>query len=413
MDSQPFPGMALRIRETWSRRDHRRRTWEHDRAGVFAVTVPLYILDARRTPIGALRGSLAALAPEDLAAAALRPLVPVAQAELSPGEQPFAVIGTAMARGNVARHAALAAGLDVSAPAWTVNAQCTSGLAAVRVAAERLAAGGGRLALAGGTESCSQADVATGAVASDPRVRVSHAPPSLGDPAMGPAADATAAHLGIPREDQDDWALESYERTWAVRRDGRLAGSIAPVDAGESPITKDDLPKRRPDPDRLRRYPPAFGALGTVTAGNAAPLADGAAAVLLAAGALHVLHPLARIRGRGTAGGDPRYPALAVVPAVERALEAAGLHARQVDRWEVNEAFAVKLVALVRQLRLDPARVNVNGGAVAFGHPFGASGAICLVHLVHELRRSGGRYGVAAIAGAGGLGEAMVIERLD
>jgi acetyl-CoA C-acetyltransferase len=292
--------------------------------------------------------------------------------------------------------------------ACTVNAQCTSGLTAVRLACEAIAAGAAEVVLAGGFESTSRADVDLGGRpgAFAGATRVAHAPPPFADPDMGPAADAVAERLGISREAQDEVALASYGR--AVR--ARQSGLLAPLVVAVGGTTEDDLPRRLPSPDRLRRYPPAFRDSGMVTVGNAAPFADGAAVLVLASqpGA----GPCFRIRATASAATDPSLPALAVVPAVEAALATAGLDAGSVDRWEVNEAFAVKVVALVRHFGVPLDRVNPNGGAIATGHPFGASGAIILLHLQHELRRSGGRYGVAAIAGAGGLGEAVVLERV-
>ncbi|MCC7365048.1 MAG: thiolase family protein [Dehalococcoidia bacterium] len=364
----------------------------------------VFITGGRRTPIGAYRGCLAGLSAGDLAGAALRPLAAGFE-----GEDPAVVLGSAVGRGNLGRYAALAAGLPPSTPAWTVNAQCTSGLTAVRLAAEHLVATGRRYAFAGGAESCSQADVMLGARTSAGAERVAHAPAPFGDPDMGPAADTTAAHLGISREEQDDWARTSYQRAAAEREAGRFAALIALVDVEGVPVTADELPTRLPAAGRLRRYPPAFGPGGRVTAGNAAPFADAAAILALSTRPAGV--PLARVVAWGTAAADPAMPALAVIPAVERALAATGLSAAEIDRWEINEAFAVKVVAAARHFDIDPARLDVNGGAIACGHPFGASGAIILLHLVDELRRSGRRYGVAAIAGAGGLGEAVVVER--
>jgi acetyl-CoA acetyltransferase family protein len=177
---------------------------------------------------------------------------------------------------------------------------------------------------------------------------------------------------------------------------------------------RDESPRREPPPEHLSRYQAAFAPAGTVTVGNAAAVGDGAAAALVssktAAGA--PWQPLARIVSATGVAADPGEPALAVLPAVETALERAGLDARAVGRWEINEAFAVKVLACIREFGLETARVNVNGGAIAYGHPFAASGAILLVHLAAELARSGERYGLAAIAGAGGIGEAVIVERL-
>ena len=367
----------------------------------------VYILGGRRTPIGALGGSLASVAPGALAGSALRSAVDAIGGLRA--QPPVVVLGSAIGRGNIARYAALDAGLAGSTPAWTVNAQCTSGLSAIRLAAEHLRTTSHTLAFAGGVESCSQADILLGARTHEQRQRVAHAPAASGDPDMGPAADATAAFLGISRADQDDCAIRSYERAWRSRAAARFALVLSPVATGASLVTADDLPRRLPALDRLRRYPPAFGREGTVTVGNAAPFADAAAVLALGTSGDHL--PIARILGCAVAAGDPNYPALAVVPAVEQALTGAGLSVADIGCWEVNEAFAVKVVAIARHLAIDPGRLNVNGGAIAFGHPFGASGAITLLHLVHELHRSRSRFGVAAIAGAGGLGEAMVIER--
>ncbi len=379
----------------------------------------VYLALPLRTPIGREGGAARDLDAHELAAAVLR-----AQAAAIGDAVPVrrVVLANVCTGGNVARAAALDAELPDSTPALTVNSQCTGGLTAVRLAVEAALAGGDSLVLAGGAESVSRSIIDLGGDAprrggggrSLPRIR--HAPDRFGDPPMGPAADALAAKLGIDRAAQDEYAHESYERAVRARTAGFFDGVVVPVAlAGGGVFERDETPRRIPPIDHLRRYPAAFGSAGTVTAGNAAAIGDGAAAVavgpetaMAAAGAA----PLARVLAVQAAAGDPSLPALAVIPAIEGALKAAGLAATEIDRWEINEAFAVKVVACIRHFGLDRGQVNVNGGAIAFGHPFAASGAILLVHLLEELRRSGARYGLAAIAGAGGLGEAMVVELL-
>jgi acetyl-CoA C-acetyltransferase len=321
------------------------------------------------------------------------------------------VLATIAAQGNVARVAALAAGVPATVPGTTINEQCSGGLAAIRLAVESVAAGSARLVLAGGTESVSQSTVLLEGRAArrsgcGARPRTSHAPPGWPDPEMGPAADEAATLLHISREVQDDYAARSYARA-AIAGQHVFPALIAPV-AG---LDRDEMPRACPDVRRLARYPAAFGAGGTVTAGNAAALGDGAALVAVGHEPT-VPGPSARVIGFASAAGDPAQPALAVVPAIEGALAEAGLEAGDIGRWEINEAFAVKVVACIRRFGLDAGRINVNGGAIAFGHPFSASGAILVVHLLAELARSEARYGVAAIAGAGGVGEAMVFETM-
>jgi acetyl-CoA C-acetyltransferase len=375
-----------------------------------------YLVSACRTPIGRERGVLGAVEPHELAAAALRG----ALVSLTEGaDVDRVVLANATNGGNAARVAALAAGLP-DVPALTVNSQCTGGLTAIRLGAETVAAGAADLVLAGGVESASHAVVrlegraARRGSAARALGRVRHAPAGFADPEMGPAADVAAVRLGIDRRSQDAYALASYERTVRARAAGFFQGVTAPVHVGDGrAIDEDEAPRRVPASERLRRYPPAFQPGGTVTVGNCAAAGDGAAAALIGsmAAVQAGLRPLARIVAAGAAAGDPAVPAAAVIPAIERTLAAAGVAPHDIDRWEINEAFAVKVIAAMRHFGLDHTRVNVNGGAIAYGHPFSASGAILIPHLVAELRAGGGRYGLAAIAGAGGLGEAMLLER--
>lgn len=327
------------------------------------------------------------------------------------GEVDRVVLANVASPGNIARLATLGAGLAPSVPATTINEQCSGGLAAIRLAAEALWSGAAAAVIAGGTESVSQStvrlegDPARRAPTSTAR-RTAHAPPGFDDPEMGLAADAVAAELHISRNRQDEFAALSYARAVSAATSGFFESLIEPI--GEPPVARDDSPRRAIARDRLTRYPAAFGPNGTVTAGNAAAVGDGAATVLVSgrpSGAA-----CARIVASAVAAADPGLPALAVVPAIEAVLARAGLPAGAIERWEINEAFAVKVVACIDHFGLDVGRVNPNGGAIAFGHPFSASGAVLVVHLVEELRRSKSRLGVAAIAGAGGLAEAMVFE---
>ena len=333
------------------------------------------------------------------------------------------ILANATNAGNVARAAALAAGLGAETPASTVNNQCSGGLTALRMAAESIWAERADLVLAGGVESVSHTVVrlegraSRRSAAEAPLPRVPHGPPGWPNPEMGPSADATAALLGIDREAQDAFAQRSYARAAAARAAGLLDGCRVAIPLPGGAVADDELATRpAPTLERLRRYPPAFGAGGTVTVGNCAAAADGAAVALLgsqqgldAAG----LQPLTRVLVAVPAAGDPDLPALAVIPAIERALREARLEPGDIDLWEINEAFAVKVVAAMRHFDIDLERMNVLGGAIAFGHPFAASGAILLAHLLVALEAQGAHRGLLAIAGAGGVAEAMIVERDD
>ncbi|MEX2598637.1 MAG: thiolase family protein [Dehalococcoidia bacterium] len=370
-----------------------------------------------RTPAGKQHGMFASLEPYELMAAVLRRQLNALQG-IAGVDRVLAANATNLV-GNVARVSSLAAGLPVTIPAMTVNAQCSSGLAAVRAAFEAVAAGACDLVLAGGVESATHAAVQLGAQGSrrgeraGSAPRISHAPAPFSDPEMGPAADNLAARLGIGREALDSYAYESYRRHDAAKARGFFAPlSIPNLTSGSQASPHDEMPRSVPVWEHLVRYPSAFTEGGATTAGNCAAAADGAAGVaigreqaLAAAGE----GPMARVLGAVTVAGDPAFPAFAAVHAVERLLRQTEVSVGAIDRWEINEAFAAKVVAVMRHFGLAHERVNVNGGAIAYGHPFAASGVMLLVHLIAELHASGSRYGVAAIAGAGGIGEAMLI----
>ncbi|MBK9714901.1 MAG: acetyl-CoA C-acyltransferase [Kouleothrix sp.] len=406
------------------------------------------ITHALRTPIGRYGGALAGVRPDDLAAAAIRALVE--RSAIDPREIEDVILGCANQAGednrNVARMAALLAGLPVEVAGQTVNRLCGSGLQAVASAAHAILAGEGEVFVAGGVESMSRAPlVMAKPEAAWPRGNVTMYDTTLGwrftNPAlaeahrpysMGETAENVAERYGVSRADQDAFALESQRRYAAAAAAGRFADEIVPVTLpparkGQPPqvVASDEHPRPETSAEGLARLRPAFGGRererpagcppsdGSVTAGNASGINDGAAALLVmsdARAAALGLRPLARVVATAVAGLDPAFMGMGPVPATRKALARAGLGVREIDLVEINEAFAAQSLACVRELELDPARVNVNGGAIALGHPLGASGARLLTTLAHELRRRGRRYGLATMCIGVGQGIAMVIE---
>lgn len=378
------------------------------------MTLALAILAAKRTPVGKARGQFRHVPPEWLAAAAIRGAL--AQAGLEPGAVDEVVLGNAVGAGNLARLAALEAGLPLRVPGVTVDRQCAGGLEAVRLAMALIRGGLCGLCVAGGVESASQEPLRL-APDGRPLQRARFSPEHVGDPDMGPAAEELAARYGVDREAQDLWAHRSHARLREAADRGLLAEEIAPVEAPAGgararPIARDELPRRPPDLALLRRLKPAFRTDGTVTAGNASRRHDGAA-VLVLAGSPHGrgARPLGRLRDVVVTAGDPNLPGEAMILAVRELLRRWSLRAEQVDLYELNEPFAAVVLACIRALDLDPERVNVWGGALALGHPYAASGAILLVRLLYGLHRRGGRLGVAALPSAGGIGAAALVER--
>ncbi|WNV76891.1 thiolase family protein [Geodermatophilus sp. DSM 44513] len=370
------------------------------------------LVAARRTPIGTAGRSLAALTAAGLAA----PVVAALAGELRQQGVPDVtevVLGNCTGPGgDVARVAALQAGLPVTVPGLTVDRQCGSGLAAVVLAVSVLRGEPGAV-LAGGVESASTAPWRfwPPAPGGEPAryERAPFAPAALGDPDMGPAADLLAADLGITREDQDAYAARSHARAAANQAAGGFDAEVVPV-AG---VTRDERPRPGLTTQRLARLRPAFRPDGTVTAGNACGVNDGAALVAVVDAATHrrLGVPGLRVLATATAGVDPNRPGLGIVPATRLALDRAGLTLDDVDVVEFTEAFAGQVLACCRELGLDPARVCPEGGALALGHPWGASGAVLAVRLFAQLvHRPGGRYGLAAVAVGGGQGVAVVVE---
>jgi len=386
-----------------------------------------YLVGAARTPIGGFGGALASLSAPELGAAALR--AAIERAGVSPATVEQVIMGNVIAAGlgqAPARQAGIGAGLPPAHGALTVNKVCGSGLMAVMLAAQAIRLGEAQVIAAGGMESMSRApyllpQARQGQRLGHGRVVDAMILDGLWDPYhdfhMGSAAERTARALAIGREAQDRFAAESYRRAQASIAEGRFRAEIVPVTAtgrrGPATVDTDEEPSRI-DFDRLPGLRPAFEAGGTITAANASTIADGAAALVVAseeAVRRHGLAPRARIIASAVAGRAPEDFPVAPIDAVRKVLAAAQLTAADVDLFEVNEAFAVVVLAAIGALGLDPARVNVNGGAIALGHPIGASGARVLVTLLHALEQRGLRRGLATLCLGGGEAVAMVIER--
>ena len=379
-----------------------------------------------RTPIGRYGGALAGVRPDDLAALAIREAVD--RAGVAPEEIEDVYFGAANQAGednrNVARMAALLAGLPDSVAGVTVNRLCASGLAAVSSACHAVVAGDGELFVAGGVESMSRAPLVTAKPdAAFPRGDRTMYDTTLGwrfvnprlaerfpPESMGETGENVAERWGVTREDQDAFALRSQQRWAAAAEAGRFDEELVPV--GE--LTRDEHPRPDTTLEKLATLKPAFRKDGTVTAGNASGINDGAAALVIAseekARALGV-EPLGAFVGSAVAGVDPRVMGIGPIPAVRKLLARTGVDAGDIDLVELNEAFASQSLVVVRELGLDPEKVNVNGGAIAIGHPLGMSGARLVVSLLHELRRRGGRYGLATLCVGVGQGQAALFER--
>jgi 3-oxoadipyl-CoA thiolase len=394
-----------------------------------------YVLDAIRTPMGAYRGGLAGVRPDDLAAHTIRAVVE--RAGLDPAELTDVYFGAANQAGednrDVARMAALLAGLPHSVPGATVNRLCASGLEAVNCAARAVRLGEGGLYLAGGVESMSRApwvvpkpergfprgdgemaDTTLGWRLVNPRM----ADLRVSTESMGETAENVAERYGIEREAQDAYALRSHQRAVAAAEAGLFAEEIVPVQAPRGrretvTVEADEGPRPDASAEKMAALRPVFREGGSVTAGNASTLNDGAACTLVgseAAAERLGVEPLARVVATGVAGVDPAYMGIGPVEAVPRALAAAGLGLEEIDLIELNEAFASQVLACAGELGLEQERLNVNGGAIALGHPLGCSGARLTTTLVRELRRRGGRYGIATLCVGVGQGLATVFE---
>ncbi|HEX4978105.1 MAG TPA: thiolase family protein [Nocardioides sp.] len=374
------------------------------------------VVAARRTAIGTAHRAFAGVQAADLAAPVLAALLEdVARLPGLGARTPREVVlgNCTGPGGDVARVAALAAGLPAHVPALTVDRQCGSGLAALEVATAQLVAAPG-LVLAGGVESASTAPWRfwPPGPGQDPvrYERAPFAPAAVGDPDMGLAADLLAEERGVSRQRQDAYAARSHARAWRTREAGGFDDEVVVV-AG---VDRDERPRPGLDEDRLSRLPPAFRRDGTVTAGSSCGVNDGAAAVALVDAATHAASgaPGLQVLAVASAGVDPNRPGIGLVPAAQAVLDAAGLDVHEVDVVELNEAFAGQVLACCDELGLDEERVCPEGGALALGHPWGASGAVLAVRLFTQLvRRGRGDTGLAAIAVGGGQGVAMVVRR--
>ncbi len=397
-----------------------------------------WIVEAVRTPIGRYGGALAAVRPDDLAAAVLRAVVD--RAGVDPALVEDVILGCANQAGednrDVARMALLLAGFPVEVGGLTVNRLCGSGLQAINSAAHAIEVGDGDVFIGGGVESMTRApyvmakpeaawdrgprelqDTTLGWRFVNPKLAALHHPYSMGE-----TAENVAEQWGVSRERQDQFALESQQKAVAALESGRFDDQIVPIEVPQRKgdpicVTRDEHPRADTSLEALAKLRPAFAREGgTVTAGNASGINDGASAVLLVeAGRARELglRPMARVVATAVAGVDPALMGIGPVPATRKALARAGIGVDDLDLVELNEAFASQSLVCVDELGLDPAKVNVNGGAIALGHPLGMSGGRLITMLAHELRRTGGRYGLATMCIGVGQGIATVIERID
>jgi len=380
------------------------------------------ILSAVRTPIGrAVKGNLRFTRPDDLGALVVKEALK--RAEVQGAAMEDLVLGCAQPEGeqglNVARLIGFLAGLPDSTPAMTINRFCSSGLQATSIVADRIAVGGIDAGLAGGVESMSMIPMGGAKVAFNPRL-VDTVPDAYIP--MGNTAENVARQFEVSRDQQDEFALGSHKKAVAAWVDGRMAAEVVPVetrvfeDEAWKPVTvdKDEGPRADTALDKLKGLKPAFDPTGTVTAGNSSPLNDGAAAiVLMAADKAREAGKKVRayFRAFAVAGVPPAIMGTGPVPAVRKLLAKTGLKADQIDLFELNEAFASQAVYCIRELGLPADRVNVNGGAIALGHPLGATGARQIATALHELERRKGKYAVITMCVGGGMGAAGLIER--
>ena len=399
------------------------------------------IVSATRTAVGkAPAGSLRTVRPDDMAAAVIKESL-----RRAPGvdakEISDVIIGCAMPEAeqglNVARIASLRAGVPVDASAVTVNRFCASGLQAIAFAAERIMCGSADAIVAGGTESMSLVPMGGNKVSPNPTLVDSYPDVYL---STGLVAENHAREAGISRDEQDAFALRSHQRALAAIDAGRFADEITPLtfrvvgaqlpvpgspipdprslnepDIREVTFAQDEGPRRDTSAAALAKLKPAFHVSGTVTAGNTSQTSDGAAAVLLTSAEFakaRGLQPLARFVSFATAGVEPERFGIGPVPAIRKALKAAGLTLNDIDLVELNEAFAAQVLACLRELPIDPDKLNVNGGAIALGHPLGCTGAKLTATLLYEMKRRGARYGLVTMCVGGGMGAAGIFERL-
>jgi 3-oxoadipyl-CoA thiolase len=400
-----------------------------------------WIVEAVRTPVGRYGGALASVRPDDLAAIAIRAVVDRSGVDAALIED--VILGCANQAGednrNVARMSALLAGLPVEVAGQTVNRLCGSGLQAINSAAHAIGADDGDVFVAGGVESMTRApyvmakpeaawergprelqDTTLGWRFLNPKLASMHYPYSMGETAEN-VVERYGDRLDVSRERQDAFALRSHQRAVAAIEGGLFDDQIVPVEVPQRKgdpivVARDEHPRADTSMEALAKLRPAFREGGSVTAGNSSGINDGAAALLVveAERARELgLKPMARIVSTAVAGVDPAIMGIGPVPATRKALARAGLSVAELDLVELNEAFASQSVVCIDELGLDPEKVNVNGGAIALGHPLGATGARLMTMLVHELRRTGGRYGLATMCIGVGQGIATIVERIE
>ena len=388
----------------------------------------IVIVSAARTPVGSFNGALSSLPAQELGRTAI--VGALARAGVAAADVDEVILGQVLQAGagqGPARQAAIGAGIPVEAPAWSLNQLCGSGLRAVALAAQQIADGAARVVVAGGQESMSQA----------PHAQQLRGGQKMGDLAlvdtmikdglwdafhgdhMGQTAENIAARWQITREDQDRFAVTSQNRAEAAQTSGRFADEIVPVTIkgrkGDTLVDQDEFIRHGVTLDAISGLRPAFTKDGTVTAANASGINDGGAALVLMSAAdarARGLAPLARIASWAQAGVDPQIMGTGPIPATRKALERAGWSAADLDLVESNEAFAAQALCVVRELGLDPDKVNVNGGAIAIGHPIGASGARILTTLLYQMKRSGAARGLATLCVGGGMGVALCVEQV-
>ena len=388
----------------------------------------IVIVSAARTPVGSFNGALSSLPAQELGRTAIAGAL--ARAGVAASDVDEVILGQVLQAGagqGPARQAAIGAGIPVEAPAWSLNQLCGSGLRAVALAAQQITDGAARVVVAGGQESMSQA----------PHAQQLRGGQKMGDLAlvdtmikdglwdafhgyhMGQTAENIAARWQITRDDQDRFAVTSQNRAEAAQTSGRFADEIVPVTIkgrkGDTLVDQDEFIRHGVTLDAISGLRPAFTKDGTVTAANASGINDGAAALVLMSASdarARGLAPLARIASWAQAGVDPQIMGTGPIPATRKALERAGWSAADLDLVESNEAFAAQALCVVRELGLDPEKVNVNGGAIAIGHPIGASGARILTTLLYEMKRSGAGRGLATLCVGGGMGVALCVEQV-
>jgi acetyl-CoA C-acetyltransferase len=388
----------------------------------------IVIVSAARTPVGSFNGALSSLPAHELGAVAIR--AAIERAGISAAEVEEVVLGQVLQAGagqGPARQAAIKAGVPISSPGWSLNQLCGSGLRAVALGAQQIRDGSAKVVVAGGQESMSQsphaAQLRNGVKMGDFGMVDTMIKDGLWDAFhgyhMGQTAENIAARWQITREDQDSFAVSSQNRAEAAQKAGRFADEIAPVTIktrkGETVVDQDEYIRHGATLDSISGLKPAFTKDGSVTAGNASGLNDGAAALVLMSAdeaKARGLKPLARLASWAHAGVEPEIMGTGPIPASRKALEKAGWSIGDLDLIESNEAFAAQALCVVRELGLDPAKVNVNGGAIAIGHPIGASGARILTTLLHELKRTGATKGLATLCVGGGMGVAVCVENL-